>query len=57
MENKKYNLNNNPSEKKTKKQINYSHTSVESLPSIKNNRSLTINVNNPSNLIFENESK
>ena len=57
MENKKYNLNNNPSEKKTKKQINYSHTFVESLPSIKNNRSLTINVNNPSNLIFENESK
>ena len=60
MENKKYEIKNASSErsKKHKKIINYSQTSIESLPSIQNNRSLTLNINNnPSGMIYENESK
>ena len=59
MENKKYNVNNpsNKNIKKKKQQLNYSQTSVESLPTINNNKSLSINVNNPSGMIYENESK
>ena len=59
MENKKYDIKNASSERsnKYKKKINYSQTSVESLPSIQNNRSLTLNINNPSGMVYENESK
>ena len=59
MENKKYEIKNHFSERinKHKKKISYTQSSIESLPSIQNNKSLTININNPSGMIYENESK